>query len=374
MLARGRLVPVRPSRGARQPAVSPGRGPRVTRAISRIASWVIGSRTSCTCAIPSRANPRSASASAAGSLSSGGIAACAVEPWSRPAPPGRRTSAATVRSTSAGSRPTSRQASSTRSRRRTTPATSLPVSLYQAFHESAWAMVARSIRGPIEPIISGGPAGRGPRGRSSQSRTWYQLPVEVDGTVAQERPDDRERLLEPVDAVVVRVAEGAELRLVPARAQAEDEPPAADLVDRGGLLGQQRGVVEVRAGDQWPELDAGRRGRDRRQQRPCLPRPTGRPVGPAVQQVLADPDRIEAEILDRADHVEQLGPADLALDFGELDADLEWPARGRGCHDRNVAGATGRPLTRNARITHPAHDMTTALPTTRQNQGPERAT
>ena len=51
-----------------------------------------------------------------------------------------------------------------------------PMSTNQAFHASACAIVARSIRGPIEPIISGGPAGRGPRGSSSQSRAWYQRP------------------------------------------------------------------------------------------------------------------------------------------------------------------------------------------------------
>ena len=67
-------------------------------------------------------------------------------------------------------------------------------------------------------------------------------PVEVDGTVAQERPDDRERLLEPVDAVVVREAEGAELGLVPAGAEAEDEAAAADLVDRAACLASRAGL------------------------------------------------------------------------------------------------------------------------------------
>ena len=46
---------------------------------------------------------------------------CAGSPWSRPAPPGRRTRTATVRSTSPGSRPTSRQASSTSARSGATP-------------------------------------------------------------------------------------------------------------------------------------------------------------------------------------------------------------------------------------------------------------
>jgi hypothetical protein len=50
--------------------------------------------------------------------------------------------------------------------------TSLANHEYHAFHASTWGSVMRSMRGPIEPIISGGPPGRGPRGSSSQSRAW----------------------------------------------------------------------------------------------------------------------------------------------------------------------------------------------------------
>src|SRR6185503_1302063 len=41
--------------------------------------------------------------------------------------------------------------------------------------------------------------------------------VKVDRTIAQERADDGERLLEARDAVIEREAEGAELGIVPAR-------------------------------------------------------------------------------------------------------------------------------------------------------------
>ena len=44
-------------------------------------------------------------------------------------------------------------------------------------------------------------------------------PVEVDLALVEQRPDDRERLLEPVDPVVEREAERPELRLVPAGAR-----------------------------------------------------------------------------------------------------------------------------------------------------------
>jgi hypothetical protein len=63
---------------------------------------------------------------------------------------------------------------------------------------------------------------------------------------------------------------------VPAGAETEDEPAAADLVERGGLLGEQRGIVEVRAGDERPELDPARDGRDRGERRPGLPTGRGR--------------------------------------------------------------------------------------------------
>ena len=97
----------------------------------------------------------------------------------------------------------------------------------------------------------------------------------------------------------------------------------------GGLLGEQRRVVEVRARDERPELHAGRRGGDGRHRGPRLPRAARRPVGPSIEEVLADPDRVVAEVLDGADHVEDLRPADLALDLGQLDADLERDGRAR---------------------------------------------
>ena len=69
--------------------------------------------------------------------------------------------------------------------------------------------------------------------------------------------------------------------------------------------------------------------------------PRGGPVLPSIEQVLADPDRVEPEVLDGAGHVEELRPADLALDLGELDADLERAAGRRRCR-RGVAKPTGR--------------------------------
>ena len=62
--------------------------------------------------------------------------------------------------------------------------------------------------------------------------------LEVDLAVLQQPVDDGHRLLEPGDATVEGVAECLELRFVPAGAETEREPAAADLVDRIGHLGQ----------------------------------------------------------------------------------------------------------------------------------------
>ena len=229
--------------------------------------------------MPSRAYPRSASASGSGWPETGGSAALrriALEPSGAAGQPDEDRDRALD---------LARLAPDRRGRRRrraraagATPEAALPVSLYQPFQASACAIVARSIRGPVRSDHQRRP------GRSRAARQQLAVaglvpaPVEVDRPVAQEAADDRERLLETIDAMVERVAIGAELGLVPARPEAQHEAPAAQLVDRGGLLGEQRRVVEVRAGDERPELDPRRRGRDRRQQRPGLPRAAGRPV------------------------------------------------------------------------------------------------
>ncbi len=156
--------------------------------------------------------------------------------------------------------------------------------------------------------------------------------------VPQQGPDDRERLLEAVDAMVEREAECPELGLVPARTEAHDQPPARDLVHGRGHLGQHRRGVERGRRDERPEPDP-RRGRgDRREQRPDLPRPSGRTVRKSVEEMVADPDRVEAEFLGPAGHRNVLGPADLALNLRQLDAH---PERASGTKRRDVHDGSG---------------------------------
>ena len=207
-------------------------------------------------------------------------------------------------------------------------------------------------------------------------------PIEVDGALAEKRPDDREGLLEAIDPVVERVPVGTELGFVPAGAEAEDEATAAQLIDRRGLLREKGGVVEVRAGDEWAELDPRRGRRDRGEERPRFPRTAWRPVLPAIEKVLADPHRVEALVLDGTGHVEKLGPAHLALDLGQLDPDFQ-AGGGHGRHGRDGNGGCAdfprdRRLTPHRAVPHPArrHGHDEALRPTRAATaacGPPRA-
>ena len=85
-------------------------------------------------------------------------------------PPVSRTWTATVRSIADGSPPAARAAASTPRGQRRDPLGRFPNPSNQAFQASTCGAVIASIRSPLEPTMSGGPPGRGPRGTSSQSR------------------------------------------------------------------------------------------------------------------------------------------------------------------------------------------------------------
>ena len=118
------------------------------------------------------------------------------------------------------------------------------MSAYHEFHASTYGSVSgehpRAGRADEQRRAAGA---RGPRQQLRVAR-GVELALEVDVPVAQQRPDDRERLLEPADAVVEGRAEGGELDRVPAGADAQHEPAAGDLVDGRGLLGEHERRVE----------------------------------------------------------------------------------------------------------------------------------
>ena len=138
---------------------------------------------------------------------------------------------------------------------------------------------------------------RAPGAEDDQVVRLPEAALERHPLAREQPPDDLERLLEPRDAAVVRQAERAVLRLVPACAEPEHEPPAADLRDRRRHLRDQPGRVEARAGDERPESYALGDRRQRGQQRPDLPRPALLTAVAAVEQVVAEPDRVEAALL-----------------------------------------------------------------------------
>ena len=129
--------------------------------------------------------------------------------------------------------------------------------------------------------------------------------LEAHALTTQERHEDLASLLETSDAVVERVSEGVELGLVPAAADAQDQPPAADLVELRRHLRGQRRVAEGKGQHEWPELDArGDRG-DGREDGPRLVDALGGAVV-AEDEVVGAPHRVEAIHLGRQRHLAQL--------------------------------------------------------------------
>ena len=118
--------------------------------------------------------------------------------------------------------------------------------------------------------------------------------VERHRLAAQQRDDDPERLLEPVDAVVLREPERVVLRVVPPGPEAEDQPTAAHLVGGRGHLGDERRAPEARAQDERADLDAFGRGCERAHDRPRLELPVDRSARRLVEEVVVHPDRVQA--------------------------------------------------------------------------------
>ena len=149
--------------------------------------------------------------------------------------------------------------------------------------------------------------------------------LEGDPGLLLEAHQDLHGLLEPVHAFHrLRQVEAvpAVLVRVPARADPEDEPPAAHVVDRDGLLGEERRVAEGVGRDQHAEADPGRHGGQRREQRPGLEaRQLGRPVG--VEQMVHEPGVVEAELVRHEELVAHLRPGLARLAHEQSEAGLE---------------------------------------------------
>src|SRR6185503_13626674 len=136
-------------------------------------------------------------------------------------------------------------------------------------------------------------------------------PLHGDAGAADERGDDPERFLEPADAVVERISERRVLRLVPAAAEPEDQPPAGDLVGRDRHLSEQPGRSKGRRQDERAELDAARRRGEGAEDRPRLVVPdlrSDRRTLVAGEEVVAEPEAVDPALLRPAGHREDLAP------------------------------------------------------------------
>ncbi len=171
---------------------------------------------------------------------------------------------------------------------------------------------------PISSLIPGCRADRGLLATSS-TRACGTVEREPRFVLAGHPPDDLEVLgqdLHPLAQRRVGEAERARLVLLEAGAQAERQPTAGDRVQRGGGLGRHRGVVERRVeDDQARSRPAGQR-RETRRQRPAVER--DRLARPLREDVLAGPDRLEAESLGRRGELDDPVPGAARLPALEL--------------------------------------------------------
>ncbi len=153
-------------------------------------------------------------------------------------------------------------------------------------------------------------------GSQKASFTWKCRPSKLVFSCVQRPRQDRERLVERAQPLA-RLREGQavalELRGEPAGAEAREGTAARDLVERRDLLREHGGIPEERRRHQRAEQDAlgdrGHRGE----------------LGPRLEdrklrrrhavEVVAHPDRVEAERVEGLRRLARLGPA--ALDLRE---------------------------------------------------------
>jgi hypothetical protein len=102
--------------------------------------------------------------------------------------------------------------------------------------------------------------------------------------------------------------------LVPTGAEAEDQPAPGDLVDGDCLLGQHRRAVKRSRCDQGAELDTLRDFAEGSKNRPHLPR-APHPLFIAVEEMVANPERVETYVFGGPGDITDFGPAILPFHF-----------------------------------------------------------
>ena len=174
-------------------------------------------------------------------------------------------------------------------------------------------MVGVAGREPEHPLALRGDEDRQVRaaGRREQDRVVDARPIAArrDPFAVDERRDDPDGLLEPADPMVERVAERVVFGLVPAAAQAEDQPASGNLIGGRGHLGQEARIPEGRREHERPELDPLGDRRNGGQERPGLVDPDLVAVILAEEEVVADPQAVDPARLGMAGERRDLRPA-----------------------------------------------------------------
>ena len=162
---------------------------------------------------------------------------------------------------------------------------------------------------------AGHPDGRALRPRAARDDLGVVGVVELafvgDRSLAQQTRHDLHRLGVAGDGPFGRVAEGSPrgIALRHPRSEAQDQPAAADLVERHRHLGQQGRVPEAGARDVRPDANAGRglgcRGKDR----PALPEAEPLAAGQLAPEMVGHPDRVDAHRLGLERDAAYLRPA-----------------------------------------------------------------
>src|SRR5207245_11340640 len=138
--------------------------------------------------------------------------------------------------------------------------------------------------------------------------------------------------------------------------EAKDDPAAADVVQRRGHLGEERGMSERDRRDERSEADALGQCGERSEDLPGLePRRAPFPG----HKVIGYPERVEAELFDGGGSIAQRGPADVRS--AELDTDVDAVVISSQPHARTVGLQSTRPRVDQGRITKGSEN---GIPTT----------
>ena len=169
--------------------------------------------------------------------------------------------------------------------------------------------------------------------------------------LGEERLDEFDGLDQPAGASAGRVIRNSErvvLQLEPAGAQPEDQPPAADVIDRGRHFGDDRGVAIRIAGHQQADLEPLGLGGERGQQRPAFQTRTGR-IGEDRQKVVEPEGAVVAEFVGLQPQVAHLCVGDVLRRGLHAEAEAVGHVRGishlrgkRCPRLRQLAGHRGR--------------------------------